>query len=395
MTELTDLELLDALGLKPVAKKQATLSAIEERIIAGFEDIQRFVSAHERLPTHGEGKDIFERLYATRLDQIRRQPDCRALLEEFDHQGVLEDTDTEALEVLDELDDNALLAELGVTAETESDITTLRHVKPRAEIRAADEIANRTVCKDFDQFKVVFRQVQQDLSVGIRKAMPFRGDAEVEKGYFFILDGQKVVVAEKGEVFLNENDRKDSRLRVIYDNGTESDMLMRSLQRALNKDENGRRISEVDAGPLFANVAGSDDQQSGTIYICRSESGHPEIKKIRKVLHKIGVTGGNVDSRIANAENDPTYLMAKVKVVATYELFNINRKKLERLLHRFFQPARLDIQIKDRFGKPIEPREWFCVPLPQIEEAVERIQDGSIKDYGYDSGTASLIEVMR
>jgi hypothetical protein len=391
MTEPTNKELLDELGVQPAAKKQTKLTSLQERIIAGFEDIQRFVSEHERLPAHGEGKDIFERLYATRLDQIRRKEECCTLLDKLDHQGLLKDTDAEALEVLDELDDDQLLSELGVTAATESGITTLRHVKPRAEVRVAEEIANRTVCKDFDQFKKQFKQIQQDLSVGIRKAIPFRGDAEVEKGYFFILDGQKVFVAEKGEVFRNENNRNDSRLRVIFDNGTESDMLMRSLQRALNKDENGRRISEVDAGPLFANVAGSDDQQSGTIYICRSESDHPEIKKIRKVLHKIGVTGGNVDSRIANAENDPTYLMAKVKVVATYELFNINRRKLEKLLHRFFQPARLDIQIKDRFGKPIEPREWFCVPLPQIEEAVEKIQDSSIKDYRYDPDTASLV----
>ena len=392
MVEPTNKELLDALGVEPEAKKQAKLTPLEERIIAGFEDIQRFVSEHDRLPAHGEDKDIFERLYATRLDQIRRQPDYLVLLEELDHQGLLKDIDTEALAVLDELDDNELLAELGVTAETESDITTLRHVKPRAEIRAAEEIANRTTCKDFDQFKKKFDQVQQDISAEIRKTIPFSGDAEVEKGYFFILDGQKVFVAEKGEVFRNENNRNDSRLRVIFDNGTESDLLMRSLQRALNKDENGRRISEVDAGPLFADVAGSDDQQSGTIYICRSESDHPEIEKIRKILHKIGVTGGDVDSRISNAENDPTYLMAKVKVVATYDLFNINRKTLEKLLHRFFQPARLEIQIKDRFGKPIAPREWFCVPLPQIEEAVERIQDGSIKDYRYDPETASLVQ---
>ena len=391
MAEPTNKELLDALGVEPAAKKQAKMTPLEERVIAGFEDIQRFVSEHDRLPAHGEDKDIFERLYATRLDQIRRQSEFHALLQDFDPQELLKDTDAEALEALDELDDSQLLAELGVTAETESEITTLRHVKPRAEIRAAEEIANRTACKDFDQFKEKFDQVQQDISARIRKTIPFRGDAEVEKGYFFILDGQKVFVAEKGEVFLNENNRKDSRLRVIYDNGTESDILMRSLQRALNKDDNGRRISELDAGPLFADVAGSDDQQSGTIYICRSESDHPEIKKIKKVLHKIGVTGGNVDSRIANAENDPTYLMSKVKVVATYELFNINRKKLEKLLHRFFQPARLDIQIKDRFGKPIEPREWFCVPLPQIEEAVEKIQDGSIKDYRYDPDTASLV----
>lgn len=392
MTEPTNKELLDELGIQPAAKKEAKLTPLQERIIAGFEDIQRFVSEHERLPAHREDKDIFERLYATRLDQIRRQEECRTLLEELDHQGLLGDTDAEVLEAFDELDDDQLLSELGVTAQSESDITNLRHVKPRAEVRVAEEIANRTVCKDFDQFKSIFKQVQQDLSTDIRKAIPFRGDAEVEKGYFFILDGQKAFVAEKGEVFLNENNRKDSRLRVIYDNGTESDMLMRSLQRALNKDENGRRISEVDAGPLFANVRGAGDEQSGTIYVCRSKSDHPYIEENRNVLHKIGVTSGSVDRRIANAENDPTFLMAKVEVVATYDLFNIGHTKLENLLHRIFQPARLDVEIKDRFGKPVEPREWFCAPLDQIQNAIEKIEDGSIVDYRYDPKVAMLVK---
>ena len=122
----------------------------------------------------------------------------------------------------------------------------------------------------------------------------------------------------------------------------------------------------------------------------RSKSDHPVVAANRDVLHKIGVTGGDVERRIANAKLDPTFLMADVEIVATYELYNINRTKLENLIHRIFDPARLDIEIKDRFGKPVIPREWFLVPLFVIDEAVEKIKDGTITGYTYDPKAALL-----
>jgi hypothetical protein len=97
-----------------------------------------------------------------------------------------------------------------------------------------------------------------------------------------------------------------------------------------------------------------------------------------------------VEKRIASAKLDPAFLMADVEIVTTYELFNINRVKLENLLHRIFEAARLDIEIKDRFGHPVTPREWFLVPLFAIDEAVERIRNGSTKGMAYDPETASL-----
>ena len=122
----------------------------------------------------------------------------------------------------------------------------------------------------------------------------------------------------------------------------------------------------------------------------RSKSDHPVVAANRDVLHKIGVTGGKVETRIANAKLDPTFLMADVEIVATYELYNINRTKLENLIHRVFDPARLDIEIKDRFGNPVIPREWFLVPLFVVDEAVERIKDGTITSYVYDPTVARL-----
>ena len=392
MAELSDKEILDALGVESEKKKTATRSPREERIIAGFEDIQRFVHENGRPPAHGEDKDIFERLYATRLDQIRNKDECRSTVVELDHQGLL-DASPETIETnADELDDSALLAELGVDTRPEGDITELKHIKPRMDVRAAEEIANRTRCQDFDEFQPIFENVQKELDQKVRITLPFKDNADVNKGDLFILTGQKVYVAEIGEEFITEYDRRDSRLRVIYDNGTESDILMRSLQRALNKDPAGRRISDPSAGPLFSGEYNQDDLATGTIYVLRSKADHPLVAENREIVHKIGVTGGDVEKRIANAKLDPTFLLAEVEIVATYELFNINRTKLENLLHRVLGSARLEIQIKDRFGHPVVPREWFLVPLFVIDDVVEKLKDGTLKDYFYN---AELVKLER
>ena len=377
--------LLAELGVEVEETKASSRSPREERIIAGFEDIERFYEQHGQMPTTGEDKDIFERLYAVRLDKIRTSEDCRAVLAGLDKHGLLQGQPAGIHGAGDDLDDDALLAELGVLDAGENDITKLTHVKTRAEIRAAEEIAKRAPCLDFEKFKPLFLAVQEDLKVGIRQSRRFKEDASIEKGEFFILGGQIVYVAEVGEEIKAPNGATDARLRLIYDNGTESDLLMRSLQRALYKDEAGRRITDPSAGPLFSDVAEDGDIESGTIYILRSKSDHPLIKEHRDVIHKIGVTSGDISKRLSNAKLDPTFLMADVEVVATYELSNINRVRLEKLIHKFFEPARLNIEIKDRFGNPIVPREWFLVPRFVIDEAIDKIKEGTVVKYQYDA----------
>jgi hypothetical protein len=278
-----------------------------------------------------------------------------------------------------------------------SDITELRHVRSSVEKRAAEEIANRTVCQDFVEFKPIFERVKRELKDGVRHALPFQKLEEIrldeiQGNQFFIVQGQIAYIARVGEDFKTQYDRRDSRLRVIYDNGTESDLLMRSFQRALHRDETARIITNIDNGPLFTQESAEDGLASGTIYVLRSKSEQPEIAAHRDVLHKIGVTGGKVEARFANAKLDPTFLMADVEVIATYGLYNINRVKLENLVHRVFDSAQLDIELKDRFGTPVKPREWFLVPLYAIDEAVERIKDGTITGYVYDPVVARLVK---
>lgn len=370
--------------------KKGGKSALEERVIAGFEEIQRFVEQHGRAPQHGEDKDIFERIYAVRLDQIRGQELCRSIVLPIDHQGLLSGVELSLADSVVTMDDDELLAELeGVGAK--SGISELRHVRSTAEIQAAEEIANREKCKDFDSYQPLFQKAKNELASGERQTRPFGKEVSVEIGNFFILNGQLVFVAEVGEEIKAPNGSNDARLRVIYDNGTESNLLRRSLQRALYKDEAGRRVTDPDAGPLFSDTLEDDDIESGTIYVLRSLSEHPYILEHRQLLHKIGVTGGKIETRISNAENEATYLLAGVEVVASYKLFGINRTKLENLFHRLFTPAQLDLVINDRFGHPVKPKEWFLVPLQVIDEAVKRIRDGSITDVSYDPKTASLV----
>jgi hypothetical protein len=391
MDDLSDRELLEALGIEVEVAKPKTLTARQERIVAGFEDIQRFYEEHGRPPRHGEERDIFERLYALRLGRIRELPECRELLEPLDTQGLLrmsgvEDSGAEFLE------DDELLARLGVASLGGEDITRLRNVKSRAEIAAAEEIAQRKRCEDFDRFKPLFDVVRRDLDNGARQTRRFGENAAINKGEFFILGGQIAYVAEMPEELeTTEHGHAQGRLRIIYDNGTEGDNLLRSFVRALYKDEAGRRITKPDVGPLFGGDAAEDDLESGTIYVLRSRSEHPVIAAHRELIHKVGVTGGSVQARIANAARDATYLLAPVDVVAEYHLYNINRTRLERLMHRVFEPARLDLALPDRFGIDVQPREWFLAPLAAIDEAVQRIKNGSITDFAYDPASASLV----
>lgn len=309
----------------------------------------------------------------------------------MDTHDLLPGTEAVAEAGADYLDDDALLAGLGVDApRTSDDITVLKYVRTHAERRAAEDVANRTPCQDFDRFKPLFERAEQELQSGVRTSVRFGRDASIAKGGFFILGGQMVYVAEKGEEFKAPNGGIDARLRVIYSNGTESNLLLWSLQRALYKDEAGRRVTGADEGPLFGGAMEDEDVESGTIYVLRSLSDNPYVAEHRELIHKVGVTGGKVETRIANAEHDATYLLAKVEVVATYKLSGINRIKLESLLHRIFVPAQLDLTIQDRFGRAVKPREWFLVPLSVIDEAVKRIRDGSIAGMVYDPKIAAL-----
>jgi hypothetical protein len=386
-----DDELLAELGVDIEPESKGGHTPRQARIIAGFEEIEAFFEKNGRLPQHGEGRDIFERIYATRLEAIAASQECRDFLVGVDKRSLLDMVAVSVAELSVDIDDEALLAELGVDVPKEGDLTNLTHVKSTAEKKAAEEIGSRTLCADFDKFKPLFAKVKDEIKEGVRKTLRFKEDASINQGEYFILNGQIAYIDQVGELNEDTFGKWDGRLRIIFDNGAESNILLRSLQKALYKDEAGRRLTNPNAGPLFDDQVDDTDYESGTIYVLRSKSELPEIKVNVNVLHKIGVTGGDVDRRIANAKLDPTFLMADVEVIATYELYNINRTKLENLLHRFFDAARLDVQIIDRFGTPVVPREWFLVPLFIIDQVVEKVKEGTLANYRYDPKEAKLV----
>jgi hypothetical protein len=396
--------LLAELGVETEVRQDQTYTAKQERIIAGFEDIQRFYREHDRLPEHGEGRDIFERLYAVRLDRIRGNAECLDLLKPMDVDGILTDRVCEPSEEYSLDSDDELLEALGVSA-SDDDITTMKHVRSAAERNAErnvpEEVAQRKTCEDFDSFRLDFEAIQADLETGRQSTELFKTSSrsQIRRGDWFIVDGQKALVADAGDWFTPEHGERDRRLRVIFDNGTESDLLLRSLRRALNKDENSRRIvppqleieeDDSDIGPLFASTMEDGDCESGAIYVARSLSENPFVQENRELLHKIGLTTGDPEKRVSNAKKETTYLFAAVELVAVYRLANINCKAFESLLHKFLARARIDLALADRFGGKVQPREWFLVPLPVVEEVVERIKNGSISKYRYDHVNARL-----
>ncbi len=395
MAEIDEDELLADLGLEIAPLKSASRTPREERIIAGFEDILRFCQTHGRAPQHGEDRDIFERLYAVRLDQLQKLPEAQILLGGLDSPGLLSGAAAARVNG-EEMDEDALLAELGVGDEPAmpNDVTVLRYVRPYVEIKAAEEIANRTPCTEFDHFKPLFEKAEAGLKSGAWMTKPFVKNATIAVGDFYIVGGQIAYVADMAEGSKTKDGRENPRLRVIFDNHTESKLLLRSLSRSLYPDGDapvGRRLIMKDDGPLFGGTSEPEDVETGTIYVLRSLSSHPFVTEHRELIHKIGVTGGNVETRIAGAEKDATYLLADVEVVATYKLHNLNRVKLENIFHRLFGAAQLDLTIEDRFGNPVKPREWFLVPLHIIDQAVQRIRNGSITDVVYEPQTAQLL----
>ena len=348
-----------------------------------------FVAEQGRLPMNIEGNDIFERLYATRLEQIRRLDGARELLAGADIHDLLSDENIAAADDL-HLDADTLLAEREADV-GEDELTNLTHVRSAVDKRAAEEVASRTACRDFDQFDPLFKLVQEEMKSGQRPVASFGKDRRVDQCDFFILGGQTVYVAQVGDEFYNPGQKiSDVRLRVIYSNKTESNLLRSSLLRALDKDDASRRVAKDAEGMLFGGQLSDTDVETGTIYVLRSNSKEEFISNNRDLIHKIGVTGGKIQSRIANAQYEATYLLAGVEVIREYKLVGINRKKLEQLLHRFFGTARLEIDINDRFGKKVHPREWFLVPLPVIDEVIERIRTGSIEEVIYDPASACL-----
>ncbi len=292
-------------------------------------------------------------------------------------------------EIPDSLDD--------IFDEDESDVseafTRIRHVTPVAERHLPDHRAEFFPCPDFETFRATFEELQADLEAGTRQATAVgsREVVDIHEGGYFIRNGLLAYIAEKAEMTARGG-KRDHRLRVIFSNGTESDPLISSFRKALASDPTARVIHRPGIGPLDPDWEADQLDLTGTIYVARSRSDQPAIAEVRDILLKIGVTTQDVQRRVADARNDPTFLLAPVDIVATYELKNLSRRKVEELLHRFFDAARpRDLWITDRFGKRIYPREWFYVLPEHVSQAVAAIRNGSLHELRYDPASQKIV----
>lgn len=377
---------------------------------------------HGRPP--GEAGDLSEKLLARRLAGYQSNKDLHSTLKPYDRHGLIPDaevalqevpsaphvttahretatvgvegTDESAVSVetdnvtsLDDIFASAAFEELDLGDESIFDI---EHVPAVTDRELPDEIAQRTVCHNFYEFEHIFRELHAGLKAGNIKTVRFQQSSQVSEGDAFIMEGVLCLIDKIGEYRLDSTGRYDPRLRVIFENGTESNHLLQSLAKRLFADDTGRRIvrdaeSVVDA---FNNIS-YKDKRAGQIYFVTTLSDNPTLKAIPNLI-KIGYTEQTVEERTKNAVRDIAFLEAPVKILASIECYNLNPVKFETLIHGFLHAQRLNVTLVGRDGKPYKPREWFSVQLDTAREVVRRIIDGSIVQYRMDNTTGRLVK---
>ena len=376
--ELSRIFAEDDLGLFDVKPKKSFVKSPDQRLIDSFEEINDFVAENGQEPRQGD--DVIEANLASRLLGIRTNPEKIALLQEYDRFGLLENAPVKEYNSLEDVLADSDDADLLGGDDDAADIFTLKHIKA---VALPDYIAHRKRCEDFDKFEGKFKNCQRDLAAGRRQILPFKNGNHISEGQFFILSGVLLYVERIGTLKTDKNGDLNGRTRCIFENGTESDMRLRSLSSGLYKD--GRRVTELTQRMLdgLKDIT-EEDKETGYIYVLKSKSPDARIQAIDD-LYKIGYCTEAVEERIANAEHEPTYLMAPVEIVEAFRCFNLNPEKLESMLHNFFGNSCLNIDIFDEKGIRHSPREWFIAPFSIICEAIYLIRTGDIVNCRYDA----------
>ena len=379
----------DLLGLLAVDEPKATPASLQDsRLIDSFQEISDFYEANQRCPELGD--DIGEYRLASRLAAIKKDPKKVKTLLPYDYYNLLESEETKSVSVEELIRDDPLGL---LNGDDEADsIYTLSHVKPSERLRP-DYIAHRKVCKDFDLYEEAFQRIHDDLEHGRRRLVEFK-EGDLHEGCYYVLRGvvlyleQNLAVKQEIEYKSGAKVRREGRTRCIFDNGTESSMLYRSLGKALKLD--GFCISDLIEQNENSVSIDSSDVQNGYIYVLRSLSRAPQIRSIRN-LYKIGYCSGDVTTRIKNAVHEPTYLMNVVEVVLTVRCYNLDVPYLEASIHSFFSNVNVCFEVRDNEGIMHYPKEWFTVPLNIIEEAIPFIVDKKIDSYRYDKNLQMII----
>lgn len=383
----------DELGLLDIKPKATTGRNEDERLTASFEELNAFFEKHQREPQPNGGMQ--ERGLYSRLKGLRENPTKAAMLQNHDRFGLLKSVQKEINSLDDIFNDDSP----GLLDDDAEGLFELKHVPPLERERAeADFIARRKPCKDFSKYETLLQSVQKDLASGKRKLLDFK-QSNLREGAFYVHNGllfllEKVSITQK-EQYLPDGKRlrEDGRTRCIFENGTESNMLKRSVEKILYS--NGQVVSEnadtvIESFRETFSYITAEDQKAGFIYILKSKSTNPDISGVAN-LYKIGYSKIPVEERIKNARLEPTYLMADVRIVMAYQCYNMNPQKLEQLLHTFFGNSCLEVDVFDKDGRRHTPREWFIAPLYIIEQAIKLIISGEVVKYRYDATGEEIV----
>ncbi len=383
----------DPLGLLNVKPKISAARNADERLVDSFEEINKFFEKHKREPEPNPSNISEYQLYS-RLKSLRENDKKALVLEPNDKFGLLKFEKKKINTIDDIFNDDSL----GTLKDDSEGLFDFKHTPNDYDRASADFVARRKPCKDFDKYESLFKEVQKDLASSKRKLIQFKqknlgaGDFYIHNGILLLLESVDFE-DEVQEFKSGSRSRKDGRTRCIFENGTESNMLYRSLYKVLLANgkavtQNVEQVSE-DFLEYFSTVT-EEDEEAGFIYILKSKSSDERITSIDD-LHKIGYSKIDIQERIKNADQEPTYLMAPVSIVTAFKCYNMNPQKLEQLLHNFFGHSCLNIDVFDNKGKRHTPREWFIAPLEIIEQAIESIISGDIVNYRYDSQRQEIV----
>ncbi|MDC1068445.1 GIY-YIG nuclease family protein [Candidatus Kapabacteria bacterium] len=383
----------DPLNILDVKLKSSTARNSDERLISSFEEINTFYEANDKEPEPNMSNISEYQLYQ-RLKSLRDNPEKMNELEPYDKFKLLDYQKKEINSIDDIFDDDSF----GLLGDDSEGLFDFKHT-PKEDTRAsADFVAKRKPCKDFDKYEDRLKQVQKDLATGKRRLIEFKegniraGEYYIHNGVLFLLESIDIT---KKEHYKPDGTRvrEDGRTRCIFENGTESNLLKRSVEKNLYKNGKVVTMNSDDVVEDFIENTSEitdEDTESGYIYVLKSNSNDEQIKSIPN-LFKIGYSKYPVESRINNAENEPTYLMSSVSVIGEWKCYNMNPQKFEQLLHNFFGEVCIELDVYDKKGKRHTPREWFTVPITIIEETIELIISNKILDYTYDADKLELI----
>lgn len=381
----------DPLGLLKISTSRPITP--DQRLIDSFNEINNFIDLNGREPE--ESTDINERKLFSRLSALKKDFDKATILKEFDKHHLLENV--KEIQTVEDILANDIL---GIIDDDPENIFNLKNIPLKK--NQTDFVARRKPCKNFKKYENNFKKIQNEIKTGKRKLILFR-EAHLQEGRYYILDGilsylekiEKEIIKEFNDKSQGKRKRRDPRIRCIFENGLESNMYLRSFQKELYN--NGRTVIDTNEETLeifnqnLGQVTGAD-KITGYVYILSSLSEDPRIKSLEN-LYKIGYCTTTVEERIKNAENDPTFLMAPVKIISSYKVFNLSPKKIEDIIHYFFRERCLEIKVTDNSRLNRNPKEWYVAPLGIIEQSIQLIINNEISKYRYDFENNEIVKL--